>query len=98
MRTVQYKSSSQSNAANTQTGMSPAIWGDLPIEDWAINMAGMLLIDDFENCSKMNAVGAQQVQNYASFTTAATSVIQPSAASQDPNGVVVLKPNTAGNA
>lgn len=92
MRSMSYK------GANTNSSISPAIWGDLPIEDWALGYGGTFVFDDFNNFGGLLAATGACVDNgpYAGFTTTSgASLVQPSATSTDLNGVVKMTPGAS---
>lgn len=90
MRDLSYKGAAQS-------GLSPALWGDLPVEQWAAMDGGNLFRDDFHDCAKYSASGATHGGKYAAYTTATSSSITGSSAAADLNGVALFTPNAAAN-
>ena len=65
--------------AETQSGLSPSIWGNLPVEEWRVGRNGLFFMDDFVNPGKASASGATTNGGYGAYTTATSTTIQPSA-------------------
>lgn len=86
--------------AETQSGLSPSIWGNLPLEEWRIGRNGLFFMDDFVNAGKASASGATTNGGYGAYTTASSTTIQPSAPTNtgDNYGVLLYSPNNAANA
>lgn len=92
MRSMSYKQ----GTANTNSSISPAIWGDLPIEDWALGYGGMFFFDDFDNVPSLAA--SIITGNYNYFLSASCTIAGVATDGDTGGNVVISLDGTANHA